>query len=69
MFYWQNVLIVKQVLVYLVCVRKSEIDIVINAGLVIVVDTRNSKPGTAYAVPGLLLLYVLAACANRVGQG
>ena len=41
MFYWQNVLIVKQVLVYLVCVRKSEIDIVINEGLVIVVDTRN----------------------------
>lgn len=69
MFYWQNVLIVKQVLVYLVCVRKSEIDIVINAGLVIVVDTRNSKPGTACAVTGLLLLYVLAACANRVGQG
>ena len=69
MFYWQNVLIVKQVLVYLVCVRKSEIDIVINAGLVIVVDTRNSKPGTAYEVPGLLLLYVLAAWATKVGQG
>ena len=29
----------------------------------------NSKPGTAYAVLGLKLLDVLAACANRVGQG
>lgn len=69
MFYRQNVLIVKQVLVYLECVRYGETDIVINAGLVIVVDTRKSKPGTACAVPGLLLLDVLAACANRVGQG
>ncbi len=69
MFYRQNVLIVKQVLVYLECVRYGETDIVINAGLVIVVDTRKSKPGTAYAVTGLKLLDVLAACANRVGQG
>jgi hypothetical protein len=30
---------------------------------------KKSEPGTAYAVLGLLLLYVLAACANRVGQG
>lgn len=68
MFYRQNVLIVKQVLVYLECVRYGETDIVINAGLVIVVDTRKSKPGTAYAVPGLLLPDVLAAWATKVGK-
>ncbi len=47
MFYWQNVLIVQQVLVYLKCVRYGETDIVINVVFVIVVDTRKSKPGTA----------------------
>lgn len=30
---------------------------------------KKSKPGTAYAVTGLLLLDVLAAWATKVGQG
>ena len=30
---------------------------------------KKSKPGTAYAVLGLKLLDVLAACATKVGQG
>jgi hypothetical protein len=30
---------------------------------------KKSKLGTAFAVPGLLLLYVLAAWATKVGQG